>query len=122
MVTEQTEKTPIGDVHCLNCGRALAELVRDPEDGKFGLRPAIHQSAVQVLIAGRRLLRCRHCGGRAFIEMREDTPVEEMAVTRASLSHRPAVASASSTTSSRMGWRVGARDRGHARRATERSA
>jgi hypothetical protein len=122
MVTAQTERTPIGDVHCLNCGRSLAEVVRKPEDGKLALRPAIHQSDVQVVVAGKRLLRCRHCGGRAFIEMREDTPIEEMTGSAAPAERQgsPSAAGAGAG-SSRLGWRVGARERPHARRTTQHS-
>jgi hypothetical protein len=69
MTTRNAEPTTIGDVTCLNCGRALAEVIRHGTSGELRLCPALNQSAVQVLVAGRRLLRCAHCGGRAFIEL-----------------------------------------------------
>jgi len=40
------------------------------------LRPAPNQSGVQVIVAGRHLLRCGRCGGRAFVELLEE-PAEE---------------------------------------------
>jgi len=58
----------VGDVRCLNCGRSLAKVVRDAETGKMSLSPAANQSAVHVVVAGRRMLRCARCRGRAFFE------------------------------------------------------
>jgi len=88
-------RDPIGDVRCLNCSRALAQLVPAPDGTKLRLLPAANQSQVQVTVAGRRLLRCRHCGGRAFIELHEEASIEELAesIGRASPSAASAVAS-----------------------------
>jgi hypothetical protein len=64
----QERLTHVGDIRCLNCGRSLAEVIRDGETGKMSLRPAANQSKVQVVVAGRRMLRCARCHGRAFAE------------------------------------------------------
>jgi hypothetical protein len=66
MTHEQAQH--VGDVRCLNCGRVLAAAMRQPETGRIRLRPAINQSNVQVIVAGRRMLRCARCRGRAFVE------------------------------------------------------
>lgn len=60
---------PIAEVHCLNCGRLLAQAVRDGERQTIALQPAAHRASVEVVVAGRRRLRCAHCGGRAFVEL-----------------------------------------------------
>lgn len=77
----QERLTQVGEVHCLNCGRSLAEVVRDGSSGKLQMQPAINQSRVQVLVAGRHLLRCAHCHGRAFVEFLEG-PSEERPASR----------------------------------------
>jgi hypothetical protein len=81
----QPRQDLIGEVRCLNCSRSLAQLVRGPDGRKFTLLPAVNRSSVQVIVAGRRLLRCGCCGGRAFVEIREDTPVEIFVATSAAL-------------------------------------
>jgi hypothetical protein len=68
----------VGEVHCLNCGRVLANVVRASEQGGFRLRPAMGQSTVQVKIPSPGLLRCGRCNGRAFVEPLEE-PAEERA-------------------------------------------
>jgi hypothetical protein len=73
---QQHETWVIGEVHCLNCGCVLAEVVRGEAEDTLNLRPARFQSAVQVVIAGRRLLRCQRCQGRALVELFDD-PYEE---------------------------------------------
>lgn len=119
-------RDPIGDVRCLNCSRALAQLVPAPDGTKLRLLPAANQSHVQVTVAGRRLLRCQHCGGRAFIELREETPIEELAESIgqagpsassavASMRHRPDAASRSLPVPSRLGTRRESLGAGHAR-------
>ena len=72
----QQEHWVAGEVHCLNCGAVLAEVVRSAEQGTLALKPARYQSAVQVVVAGRRLLRCQRCNGRAIVELFAD-PGEE---------------------------------------------
>lgn len=62
----------VGEVHCLNCGRMLAQVAREMQDGGLQLLPASDESAVQVVIAGRRMLRCSRCSGRALVELWED--------------------------------------------------
>jgi hypothetical protein len=62
----------VGEVHCLNCGRMLAQVAREVESGGLQLLPTSNESAVQVVIAGRRMLRCSRCGGRALVELWED--------------------------------------------------
>jgi DNA-directed RNA polymerase subunit RPC12/RpoP len=108
-----SDENAIGDVHCLNCGRALAQVVRN-QTGGYQLLPTIHQSTVQVIVAGRHLLRCRRCGGRAFVELREETPIEELVETHEPRSEHkalPAHAALASHASRKLGWRVGPRDR-----------
>jgi DNA-directed RNA polymerase subunit RPC12/RpoP len=118
MITLETSQNAIGDVHCVNCGRTLAELVHR-SDGGFQLQPTINQSSVQVIVAGRRLLRCRHCGGRAFVELREETPIEEMASTQAEAAGDGAVtrypAARERRSAPQIGWRVAAAERAHRR-------
>lgn len=58
----------VGEVHCLNCGRTLAEAIRNPLSGKLRLRPALNQASVQVELTERRELRCGRCHGRALVE------------------------------------------------------
>jgi DNA-directed RNA polymerase subunit RPC12/RpoP len=67
----------IGEVHCLNCGRTLAEVVHDGSDGRHLLRPAAHQEVIEVKLIGPRALQCRRCGGRAMVEPFEQ-PTEEL--------------------------------------------
>jgi DNA-directed RNA polymerase subunit RPC12/RpoP len=69
MVRKVLGPTTIAAVRCLNCGRVLAEVTQDDETGLFRLCPTHNQSPVQVIVGGRRLLTCKHCGGRAFVEM-----------------------------------------------------
>jgi DNA-directed RNA polymerase subunit RPC12/RpoP len=78
MVALHPAREPIGDVRCLNCSRSLAQLVPSADSVRLALQPAANQSRLQVIVAGRRLLRCQHCGGRALVELREETPVEEL--------------------------------------------
>jgi DNA-directed RNA polymerase subunit RPC12/RpoP len=63
-----------GEVHCLNCGRDLATVIRDNIRGRLQLQPPTPQGAVQVTVAGRHTLRCSRCGGRAFVQWQEDQP------------------------------------------------
>jgi DNA-directed RNA polymerase subunit RPC12/RpoP len=116
MVSPSIDQGPIGDVHCLNCGRALAEVVRNQDDGKLYLRPTSNQSNVQVIVAGRRLLRCRRCGGRAFVEVHEDAPVEQIGPQRAAARPAPAVPQRPQAAAQRTrGWRVSSPERGRSR-------
>jgi hypothetical protein len=57
-----------GEIHCLLCGRYLAD-IRTTSDGHARLRRAPHgeHPAATVKLVGRRL-HCARCGGRAFIE------------------------------------------------------
>lgn len=118
MTTLDTDRNAIGDVHCLNCGRALAQLIHDP-DGQYRLVPTVNQSTVQVIVAGRRLLRCRRCGGRAFVELREETPVEELAASQGVPVEETPVATPYSPRDRRgtpnIGWRVAPAERAHRR-------
>ncbi|MHB8574272.1 MAG: hypothetical protein ACYDCQ_02975 [Dehalococcoidia bacterium] len=60
-----------GDVTCLNCGRMLAAAVQRLHDGAIAIRPLAsgEQPAVDICAGSR--LRCRCCGGRAFVEFDE---------------------------------------------------
>lgn len=58
----------VGEVRCLNCGRTLAEAVRNPLNGKLRLRPAPNQRAIQAHLVARRKLTCARCRGTAFLE------------------------------------------------------
>jgi DNA-directed RNA polymerase subunit RPC12/RpoP len=117
MTTLQTSQQAIGDVHCLNCGRTLAELVHNPDDG-YRLQPTVNQSTVQVVVAGRRLLRCRRCGGRAFVELREETPIEEVPSSPVEVAEEESVTrypTKERRSAPQIGWRVGQADRSHRR-------
>jgi len=80
-VVLQERFTQVGEVHCLNCGRSLAEVIRDGSTGKLRMQPSHNQLSVQVIVAGCRLLRCARCHGRAFVEFLEE-PSEERAAQR----------------------------------------
>jgi hypothetical protein len=112
-----TDQGPIGDVHCLNCGRALAEVVRDLDDGKLHLRPTSNQSNVQVMVAGRRLLRCLRCGGRAFVELSEDAPVEQIGPAREAAPPAPVAAPRTPAVVAQRSrnWRVSSPERSRSR-------
>jgi hypothetical protein len=78
-------KTPIlvAEIHCLSCSRILADVVRDPGQRRVRLQPTHAQPGVQVVVAGKHLLRCRRCNGRAFVEPVEvPTPVRAAAPER----------------------------------------
>jgi hypothetical protein len=66
----------VGELHCMNCGRTLATVARDGLRGTLCLQPARYQTAVQVTVAGRQLLRCKHCQGRALLEPFADPDAE----------------------------------------------
>lgn len=57
-----------GEVHCLLCGRYLAD-IRYGGDGSLRLLRAPHGDRLQdtIKVLGGRL-HCARCGGRAFIE------------------------------------------------------
>ena len=59
---------PRTDVCCPDCGVALAELVPEAGEVSLRVRPATLRPAVLVIAAGRRLLRCRRCQARAFVD------------------------------------------------------
>ena len=59
----------IAEIHCLNCSRVLAQAVRRTEGATAELRPADHRSVVEVTIAGPHSLRCKRCGGRAYVDI-----------------------------------------------------
>lgn len=65
---EQVESILLGEVHCLNCGRTLAEALQNPQSGKIRLRPAANQVSVEVEVVDRHTLRCHRCHGRALLE------------------------------------------------------
>jgi len=73
----QLETWIVGEVHCLNCGAVLAEVVRGDQADRLLLRPARHQPEIQVEIVGARCLRCRRCGGRALADLLDD-PIESV--------------------------------------------
>ena len=75
----------IGDIHCVNCGRLLGELARNPETGKLRLRAAAHRQEMLVAIERGRTLRCIRCNGRAFVE-----PVAHPSDAEAKLAAAPA--------------------------------
>jgi hypothetical protein len=68
MFAIQERFSHVGDVRCLNCGRSLATVIKDAETGKLALQPAANQTNVQVVVSGRRMLRCARCRGRALVE------------------------------------------------------
>ncbi len=56
-----------GEVHCLLCGRCLAE-VRTGDDGRLHLRRVAAQDPRDTVRIVRGKLQCARCGGRAFVE------------------------------------------------------
>lgn len=56
-----------GEVHCLLCGRCLAE-VRTGDDGRLHLRRIPGQDPNESVRLVRGRLQCARCGGRAFVE------------------------------------------------------
>jgi ribosomal protein L37E len=57
-----------GDVQCLNCGRLLGAAFRSSTSGATTIRPIVRGEALGVERLPGRGLRCKRCGGRAFIE------------------------------------------------------
>lgn len=57
-----------GDVQCLNCGRTLGKAVRRLSTRATTIRPARAGEEILVERGIGRGLRCKRCGGRAFIE------------------------------------------------------
>ncbi len=82
MTTTRAAVSLIGEVHCLNCGRILAEVVDSGEGGRHLLRRAARHAVIEVTLVGPHSLQCAHCGGRAMVEP-FDEPQEELA-------HKPA--------------------------------
>ena len=60
-----------GDVRCVNCGRTLATAIRRCRDNATAIRPVRASGAYEVEIVNERRLRCRRCGGMAYIEFDE---------------------------------------------------
>lgn len=63
-----TTRSSSGEVHCLLCGRCLAEIESDP-DGVLHLRRFAGADRAQAMVRvvhGK--LHCGRCGGRAFVE------------------------------------------------------
>jgi hypothetical protein len=61
-------QTTYGEVHCLLCGRCLADIATGP-DGRLRLRrtrSAGEPKDMVRLVRGK--LHCARCGGRAFVE------------------------------------------------------
>ncbi|HLZ70793.1 MAG TPA: hypothetical protein VKV26_12905 [Dehalococcoidia bacterium] len=57
-----------GEVQCLNCGRTLGRATRNVGDGKITIRPFRSGQEIGVERQAGRGLRCKRCGGRAFLE------------------------------------------------------
>jgi len=55
-----------GEVHCLTCGRYLADIT-EGKGSKLRLLPITGQTRHGVTLKGGKPF-CRHCGGRAFVE------------------------------------------------------
>ncbi|MHB8578018.1 MAG: hypothetical protein ACYDCQ_22120 [Dehalococcoidia bacterium] len=55
-----------GEVHCLTCGRYLADIT-EGEGSKLRLLPVYGHARHQVELRQGKPF-CRHCGGRAFVE------------------------------------------------------
>jgi len=64
-------ETAHGDVQCLNCGRTLGKAVRKLSSGATTIRPVRAGEEIMVERGVGRGLRCKRCGGRAFIEFDE---------------------------------------------------
>ncbi|HEY7293935.1 MAG TPA: hypothetical protein VH916_02795 [Dehalococcoidia bacterium] len=63
-----------GEVECLNCGRTLGRASRRLADGKVTIRPVRAGEEIGVERQSGRGLRCKRCGGRAFLEFDDFTP------------------------------------------------
>jgi len=57
-----------GEVQCLNCGRTLGRATRNLIDGKVTIRPFRAGEEIGVERQPGRGLRCKRCGGRAFLD------------------------------------------------------
>lgn len=57
----------IGELHCLNCARHLADLIRTAE-GRIRLDHPSGQASRPVLAMWSGGLRCAACGGRAVLD------------------------------------------------------
>ncbi len=66
--TKAGEDVVRGEVQCLNCGRTLGRASRRLADGKITIRPARAGEEIAVERQPGRSLRCKRCGGRAFLE------------------------------------------------------
>jgi DNA-directed RNA polymerase subunit RPC12/RpoP len=64
---ERDNRTVVGEVNCVNCGRTVAEAVAEPGQEGLRLRPAPYRMVLHVRLDGH-TLRCTQCQGRAFIE------------------------------------------------------
>lgn len=60
-----------GDVRCVNCGRTLATAIRRRSDNATAIRPVRNTGAFEVDVVSERRLRCRRCGGMAYVEFDE---------------------------------------------------
>ncbi len=70
-VTTDRSDLVYGDVRCVNCGRTLATAIRRRRDNATAVRPVRASGAFDVEIVNERRLRCRRCGGMAYIEFDE---------------------------------------------------
>lgn len=57
----------VGEFHCLNCARHLADLIR-AEDGRMRLDHPSGQASRPMLVTWLRGPRCAACGGRAVLD------------------------------------------------------
>lgn len=60
-----------GDVQCLNCGRTLGAAIKRLSDCATSIRPMRAGEPLQVEWRSGLGLRCKPCGGRAFVEYDE---------------------------------------------------
>lgn len=58
----------LGELHCLNCARHLADILLDAAGRARLGHPAGQKTRPILAVAGRAGLRCGRCGGRALLE------------------------------------------------------
>ncbi len=77
----QTDPGLVAEIHCLNCARVLAQAVRRSHGAAVEIRPSDHGSIVEVEVVDSRSLRCRRCGGSAYVDVFR-SPVERRGALR----------------------------------------
>jgi hypothetical protein len=70
MVTMTAPPRPVvANVHCSCCGTVLAERREAGEGTALRLSSDVVRPAVQVVVAGRRRIRCTRCHARTLVDL-----------------------------------------------------